>query len=191
MKLSESIWQYISSGVMLIYTLIMCSRFSSWGVKSRLVPFAKLESPNLIAVGSNVHICEHAWLNACDDRNDGLPTLTIGDGTYIGRFVHINAWRNVKIGTNVLIADRVFITDCGHKYDDINTPIRLQNDVFLNAVNLCDGCWIGIGAVILSGVTVGRNAVVGANAVVTKNVPDFAVVVGVPAKVIEYLDERA
>ena len=52
----------------------------------------------------------------------------------------------------------------------------------MGAVTINDGCWIGIGAVILPGVEIGRNAVVGANAVVTRNVPDFAVVGGVPAR---------
>jgi acetyltransferase-like isoleucine patch superfamily enzyme len=126
-------------------------------------------------------------LNAKDDRGDGSQTLIIGDGTYIGRLVQINAWRSVAIGSNVLIADRVFISDADHNFTDTNIPIRLQGDSFIGAVTLKDGCWIGIGAVILPGVTIGRNAVVAANAVVTKDVPDCVVVGGIPAKIIKQL----
>jgi len=119
-----------------------------------------------------------------DDRKDGMPTLRIGDGTYIGRFAHINAWRNVRIGRDVLIADRVFISDCEHAFADTTVPIRLQGDIFRGNVMLMDGCWIGVGAVILPGVTVGRNAVVAANSVVNRDVAELTVVGGVPAKFI-------
>jgi serine acetyltransferase len=169
------------------YTLGMRSAFAVWGPGSRLARGARLVGPHLVQVGSGVMLGEQAWLNAKDDRGDGMPTLRIGDGTYIGRFAQINAWRSVTIGSNVLIADRVFISDADHRYTDTDTPIRLQGDYFLGAVTLRDGCWIGIGAAILPGVTIGRNAVVAANAVVTQDVPDCAVVGGIPAKIIKQL----
>ena len=169
------------------YTLGMRSSFAAWGPGSRLARRAKLVGPHLVQVGRSVMLGEQVWLNAKDDRRDGMPTLRIGDGTYIGRFVQINAWRSVTIGSNVLIADRVFISDADHRYADTATPIRLQGDVFLGAVTLRDGCWIGIGAVILPGVTIGRNAVVAANAVVTQDVPDRAIVGGIPALIIKQL----
>ena len=127
--------------------------------------------------------------SACkDDRGDGKPTLRIGDGTYIGRYAQINAWRNVTIGKNVLIADRVFISDADHNYANPDIPIKLQGDAFVGDVTICDGCWLGVGAVILPGVTIGRNAVVAANAVVTNGVPDRTIVGGIPARVISRSD---
>ena len=169
------------------YTLVKRGSFAAWGSRSRLGLHAKLVAPHLIHVGDRVAIGEHAWLNAKDERRDGLPTLRIGDGTSIGRFAQINAWRSVIIGRDVLIADRVFISDADHNYTDANTPIILQSDSFVGEVSLQDGCWIGIGAVILPGVKVGRNAVVAANAVVTKDVPGRAIVGGIPAKIIRQL----
>lgn len=169
------------------YTVCMSSSFSTWGRKSRLGLRASLVEPRLICVGRRVLIGEQAWLNAKDDRGDGFPTLYIGDNTYIGRMVQINAWQSVTIAENVLIGDRVFISDADHKHADVNVPISQQGDAYLGAVTLKDGCWIGIGAVILPGVTIGRNAVVAANAVVTKDVPDFAIVGGVPARLIKQL----
>lgn len=163
----------------------MSGSFASWGRGSRLLRGSKLVSPHLVCIGSGVVLGEFAWLNAKDDRGDGRPTLRIGDGTYLGRFAHINAWRDVTIGSNVLIADRVFISDADHRFTSPDIPIVLQGDAFIGPVQLMDGCWIGIGAVILPGVTVGCNAVVAANAVVTEDVPDRTVVGGIPARVIK------
>jgi acetyltransferase-like isoleucine patch superfamily enzyme len=165
--------------------------FAGWGEGSRLGRGARLVNPGLVQVGSRVVLGEHAWINAKDDRGDGVPTLRIGDGTYIGRFAQINAWRSVTIGREVLIADRVFISDADHNYQDAATPIRLQGDAYVGPVELRDGCWLGIGVVILPGVTVGRNAVVAANAVVTQDVPDRTVVGGIPARIIKRLGTEA
>ncbi len=176
-----------SRAVTLSYTWIVQRRFGKWGEESRLRPPASLFRPQLIHVGDNVLICEHAWLTAKDRRGDGRGTLMIGDGTYIGRFAQINAWQDVVIEPNVLIADRVLISDADHNYADVNMPIIQQGDEFKGRVLLCSGCWIGIGAVILPGVRIGKNAVVAANAVVVHDVPDYAVVGGVPAKVIKMM----
>jgi acetyltransferase-like isoleucine patch superfamily enzyme len=169
------------------YSFLISSQFADWGRSSRIGRGAKLIDAQLIRVGSQVTIGDQAWLNAKDDRGDGLSTLSIGDGTYIGRLVHINAWQSVTIGSNVLVADRVFISDADHNFADTRTAIRLQGDSFRGAVTLEDGCWIGIGAVILPGVTIGRNAIVAANAVVTYDVPSCAIVGGIPAKIIKIL----
>jgi acetyltransferase-like isoleucine patch superfamily enzyme len=174
--------------VRIVYTLLMKRHFRKWGKGSYLWFPARLHNPHLIEVGIGVVICEHAWLTAKDKRADGRSTLTIGDGTYVGRFTQINAWHDVVIETNVLIADRVYISDADHLYNDPNLPISLQGDKFAGAVRLCSGCWIGIGAVIMPGVSVGENAVVGANAVVTRDVPAHTIAGGVPARIIEKVD---
>ena len=169
------------------------SRYHSWksrgafarcGANTVIGRHAKLVAPHLIEIGSDVVLGEHAWLNAKDDRQSGESTLIIGNGAYIGRFAQINAWRCVHIGENVLIGDRVFISDADHNFDLPDRPIKRQGDRFVGEVILKDGCWIGIGAAILPGVTIGRNAVVAANSVVTKSVADLAVVGGIPARSI-------
>jgi acetyltransferase-like isoleucine patch superfamily enzyme len=171
----------------LIHTELQRRRFAQWGKDSRIEYPAKLISPHLISIGDRVHICADAWLNAKDDRGDGMPTLRISEGTYIGRMVQINAWREVKIASNVLIGDRVVIIDADHLFDRNDLPISAQGDAFKGAVHLLEGCWIAAGAVILPGVTVGRNAVVASNAVVTRDVPSRCVVGGIPAKIIRQL----
>lgn len=185
------IWYIINRFVITIYSLAIRFQFACWGSKSRIEPFAKLTAPNLVSIGSRVHICEHAWLNTKDDRGNGEPTLSIGDGTYIGRFVHINAWREVIIEKDVLIADRVFISDADHKFEDLEIPISRQGDEYKGSVIIKSGSWLGIGAVILPGVTIGLNSVVGANSVVTKDVPDYTIVAGIPARIIKQLKVKA
>ena len=171
------------------YTIMMRGSFAYWGKGSQLGRHSKIVGAELIHVGSNVLLGEQIWLNAKDSQNNGEITLYIEDGTYIGRLVQINAWHNVSIGKNVLISDRVFIGDADHNYDDDNKPIIKQGDSFKGGVTLKDGCWVGIGAVILPNVTIGRNAVIAANSVVTKNVPDFTVVGGIPAKIIKKISK--
>jgi acetyltransferase-like isoleucine patch superfamily enzyme len=187
MKCFYGAFGFINRAFDFCYTLVIRNQFASWGRGSRIGRGAKLVGPQLAHVGSGVTIGAQVWMNAKDDRGDGLPTLHIGEGTYIGRFVQINAWRNVAIGNYVLVADRVFISDADHNYSATDVPIRLQGDAFCGDVILREGCWIGVGAVILPGVTIGRNSVVAANAVVTQDVPDFVVVGGVPAKIIKRL----
>jgi len=170
----------------LVYTLLMRSAFYGWGKGSRLGKHAKLVGIELINVGRGVILGDHIWLNAKASDKCRAPTLNIGDGTYIGRFVQVNAWRSVNIGKDVLIADRVFISDADHNYTDTQEPIIKQGDSFMGAVTLCDGCWIGIGAVVLPNVRIGKNAVIAANSVVTRDVPDYAVAGGVPAKIIKH-----
>jgi acetyltransferase-like isoleucine patch superfamily enzyme len=82
----------------------------------------------------------------------------------------------------------VYITDQNHGYEDITIPISKQSQPE-RAVVIGDGSWLGHGSVVLPGVTIGRHVVIGANSVVTKDVPDFSVAVGVPAKVIRRFDE--
>lgn len=166
------------------YTCIMEKRFRKWGKNTRVLPPLNVSCPWAIEVGDNVEILEHCTMNVKDKREDGEPSLIIGDGVRIGRFVHINARYQVIIESFALITHRVLIGDETHNYSDHNQPICLQGCQSKGPVLIKSGCWIGTGAIILPGVTVGKNAVVGANAVVTKDVPDFAVVGGVPAKII-------
>ena len=177
-----SIWRRAKT---LLFTLGVRGAFHAWGRRSRIAPGAELVNPRLVIVGSGITIGHGAWLNAKDERGTGEPTLRIGDGTYIGRHVQINAWREVEIGSDVLIGDRVFISDADHDFADPCVPIRLQGDSFKGPVRLGDGCWIGIGAVILPNVRIGNNAVVAANAVVTRDVPPRSVVGGIPARVLK------
>lgn len=185
MRLVYRAIQLVDRALGLCYSWGSRGAFAHCGRNTVIGRHAKFVAPHLVEIGSDVVLGEHAWLNAKDDRRSGDATLTIGDGAYIGRFVQINAWRSVHIGKDVLIGDRVFISDADHNFHLSDVAIKRQGDRFVGGVDLREGCWIGIGAAILPGVTIGRNAVVAANAVVTKNVADFTVVGGIPARPIK------
>jgi acetyltransferase-like isoleucine patch superfamily enzyme len=171
--------------IVLAYTLLMRPRFRSWGKGSRVSPGMVVSSPWAIEIGNNVRISGHSTFNVKDLRQDGRASLIIGDRTYIGRFVHINARQDVIIESDVIVTHRVLLGDEDHNYKDPDLPISKQGCFFKGRVLLRSGCWIGTGAAILPGVVIGRNAVVAANAVVTKDVPDYAVAAGVPARIIK------
>lgn len=165
-----------------LWTTAIRGRFRRFGARSVVEPLCALNFPSAVEVGEGVHLREHAWLN-CLPREDGEPSLTIGDRCYLGRFLHINAFRSVTIEADVMVADRVYIADTDHFYKDPAVPIIHQGDEIKGPVLLKRGCWIGTGAVILPGVTVGRNAIVGPNSVLHKDVPDYGLAFGNPAKV--------
>jgi len=114
--------------------------------------------------------------------NNNGPNLIIGDGTSIGRFFQVNSYLKVEIKENVLIADRVFISDVDHQFRNPEIAIIKQGVTEPKPTVIKQGAWIGIGAVITPGVSIGKNAVVGANAVVTKDVPDNHIALGVPSR---------
>jgi acetyltransferase-like isoleucine patch superfamily enzyme len=90
----------------------------------------------------------------------------------------------VDVGEAVLAAGNVYVSAGAYKIDDISIPIMDQPAYSKAPIKIGDHVWIGTGAVILDGVTIGKGAVIGAGAVVTKDVPDYAIVAGVPAKII-------
>jgi acetyltransferase-like isoleucine patch superfamily enzyme len=113
--------------------------------------------------------------------------VEIGAKTVIGQEVTISAYQSVRIGEQCVIADRAMFIDFDHGVVDVERPIRKQG-IYKRDVVIGSNCWVGYGACVLRGVTVGDNAVVGTYAVVTKDVPANAVVAGVPAEVIRMRD---
>jgi acetyltransferase-like isoleucine patch superfamily enzyme len=109
--------------------------------------------------------------------------LRIGDRCVIGRGSHIIAHHSIDIGDDVYTGPYVYITDQNHSYADPDQPIGGQWPVN-SAVRIGAGSWLGTGAIILPGSTIGRNVVVAAGAVVRGEVPDQCVVAGIPARVV-------
>ena len=109
--------------------------------------------------------------------------VSIGAKTVLGQECTISAYQHVSIGEQCILADRVMLIDFDHNVADVERPIRVQG-IYKRDVRVGANVWIGYGAQILRGVSVGDNAIVGASAVVTRDVPANAVVAGVPARVI-------
>ena len=110
--------------------------------------------------------------------------ITVGHRFYMGNFCHLSA--NATIGNDVIFASFVSLIGGDHKIDNINCPIRESGRDELKTIYIEDNVWIGHNAIIMHGVTIKTGAVVAAGSVVTKDVPENAIVAGVPAKLIRY-----
>jgi acetyltransferase-like isoleucine patch superfamily enzyme len=109
--------------------------------------------------------------------------VIVGAKSVLGQECTISAFQHVSIGRECVIADRVMLIDFDHGVVEVERPIREQG-IYKRDVMVGHNVWIGYGASILRGVTVGDNAIIGTSTVVTKDVPDNAVVGGVPARVL-------
>lgn len=165
--------------------------FGAHGEGTWVVPPARVTMPERIFLGAGVTILEHSFLSVVAAVPAHLPTLRIGDRTRIGRFAHVACVGEIDIGPDVLTSERVFIGDTYHGYEDPTLPVIEQPMAPPQAVRIERGAFVGIGAVVLMGVTIGEHAYVGAGAVVTTDVPARSVVVGNPAQVVRRWDADA
>ena len=150
---------------------------------------SKLINPTLsggkrIFIGLKVYINYKGWLACAPLTGDTNAKLIIGDGTYIGRFCHIYATSKIEIGKKVLMADKVYISDNLHSYENIEMPVIDQPIKQTNRVIIFDGAWLGENVCVI-GASVGKNSVIGANSIVTKDIPDYCIAIGSPAVIIK------
>lgn len=143
-----------------------------------------------IFIGNKTSIARHCILGCWKYHNghDYNPKIVIGNGTYIGEYTQISAAKKIKIGNGVLTGRFVYISDNNHGTSSLSDLTLQPSKRDLNIkgpVIIEDNVWIGDKASILSGVTIGEGAIVACNAVVTKDVPPYCVVGGVPAKIIK------
>lgn len=161
--------------------------FGAIGGGSKIIKPLKLRGPENIYIGRDVAIAQYSTLLTFPVLQNKMPKLVIGDSCEIGHFNHITCINSVVIGPKVLTADRVHISDNTHTFDDPTKPIVDQAVVSKGTVEIGEGSWLGENVSVLS-CKIGRNCVIGANAVVTKDIPDYCVVVGVPGRIIKKYD---
>lgn len=92
----------------------------------------------------------------------------------------------LKIGKDVMMGPEVIILGGGHKYDRTDIPMRLQGAPDTIETIIGNDVWIGTRAIIMPGVRIGNGVIIGAGAVVTKDIPDYAIVGGIPARILKY-----
>jgi acetyltransferase-like isoleucine patch superfamily enzyme len=148
-----------------------------------ICPGVKLE----IGPEATLKIGRWAWLgHGCKVRvHEG--EVSIGAKTVIGQECTISAFQHVSIGRECIIADRVMLIDFDHGVTEVERPIRTQG-IYKRDVRVGHNVWIGYGACILRGVTVGDNSIIGTSSVLTRAIAENAVVAGVPARVIRMRD---
>jgi acetyltransferase-like isoleucine patch superfamily enzyme len=136
---------------------------------------------NKFALGQNSVIEDFSTIN------NGVGDVFIGNNTFVGMSNVIIG--PVAIGNNIIMAQNIVVSGLNHIYEDVRVPIVQQN-VTTAPITIGDDSWIAANAVITAGVTIGKHCVIAAGAVVTKNVPDFSIAAGNPAKVIKQYNHK-
>lgn len=136
---------------------------------------AEVRGTGMVRIGRNVLLYPGLYL---ETKESG--SIEIGDGVVLSRGVHIVSRVGVRIGHGTMIGEYTSVRDANHSRD-AGLPIRESGHV-ARPITIGNEVWIGRGVAILPGVDIGDYATVGANAVVTRDVPDGATVVGVPAR---------
>lgn len=153
-------------------------------------PYDTIMNPQAIHIGRDTMISGHAAISAgWGPNHPGLAerVVVIGDRCLIGRGSSLVGHRSIEIGDDVWTGHNVHITDMNHGYENLDEPISRQNMAEM-PVRIGSGSWLGHNTVVLPGVTIGKHVVVGAGSIVTRDLPDFSVAVGAPARVIRRYD---
>jgi acetyltransferase-like isoleucine patch superfamily enzyme len=134
--------------------------------------------PENIELGDDVYVGHRTILKGYHKGR-----MVIGSGTWIGQDCFFHSAGDITIGTDVGIGPCVKILTSAHRLDELDKPI-LHSTVDFAPVRIGDGADIGVGAILLPGVTIGNGAQIGAGAVVSSDIPPMAIASGVPARVM-------
>ena len=140
--------------------------------------------PAGITIGESTFIMHHSMLHVFNFRNLPQAGINIGPNCFIGEFNVIRGQGGVTIGNDVYTGPMVKIVAVNHVYDDPHRPIREQG-ITAQGIVIEDDVWLGAGATVVDGVTIGRGSIIGAGAVVTTDIPPYSIAVGVPAKPVK------
>jgi acetyltransferase-like isoleucine patch superfamily enzyme len=177
------------------------ARLGALGRGCHIEPGVSFHYPGRIRIGHGAGIGRNATLRANTDESPGIELgrdvsindavvinanrgrVIVGDRSWLGPFCLVYGNGGVTIGRDVLVAGHSSINTVSHSIDRCDIPVNDQ-PVLIDPVVIEDDVWIGLNAVILQGVTIGRGTIVGAGAVVNKSIPAWSIAVGVPARVI-------
>jgi acetyltransferase-like isoleucine patch superfamily enzyme len=177
------------------------TRLGALGQGCRIEPGVSFQYPGRIWIGNGTGIGRNVTLRANTEQTPGIELgegcsindavvinanrgfVSLGDRSWLGPFCLVYGNGGVTIGRNVLVAGHSSINTVSHAAERCDIPINDQ-PVITDPVVIEDDVWIGLNAVVLQGVTLGRGSIVGAGAVVTKSIPPWSIAVGVPARVV-------
>ena len=167
---------------------ILKKRFNK--IEGVIISPHQLKGEKYISIGKGTTINKGVILTAWDKYGEQsfTPSIKIGDNCSIGEYAHITACKEIIIGNNVLTGRRIYISDNAHgnsSKEEIDIPPIKRPLYVKGPVIIDDNVWIGERVCILSGVHIGKGAIIAANAVVTHDVPPASIVGGVPAKIIK------
>jgi acetyltransferase-like isoleucine patch superfamily enzyme len=142
-----------------------------------------------ITIGRGSWIMNGCRLHVFNFRNLPQSGIRLGQRTFLGEGSVMRGQGGIVVGDNVLFGPRTQVLAVDHVFTDPEQPIMDQG-ITAQGIRIEDNCWIGAGAIVLDGATIGRGSCIGAGAVVTKSVPPHSLAVGVPARVIRNLKEH-
>src|SRR6266581_21133 len=158
--------------------------FTLWNGQLKLGRGVQIDPRAFIARGGRVLLGDRVVIRAGALLLPSSGSITIGHTSSINQYTVINGYGGVEIGNSVLVAAFVSLFASNHNFADPQVPIIEQGMSSRGGITIEDNVWIGTHATILDGVTIGSGSVVGAGTVVTKDVPPFSVVAGVPGRVV-------
>ena len=143
-----------------------------------------INKPKQVSFGKFVRIDRGSsfFLNKISEKT---PKIIIGNSVLIGPYCTLGCSNEIIIEDNVMLGPHVHITDRNHTFEDVTLPINKQPAISMGPVIIKSGSWLGYGCQIMPNVTVGKHCVVGAGAIVTRDIPNYSVVVGMPARIIK------
>ncbi len=146
--------------------------------KPQVHPTATVRDRKFVSLGKNAEIQEYVVVRAFGAR------LTIGENSQLNPFTVVYVGEPITIGKNVMIAPHCMLVSADHDFKQTDVPMRFAGSISKGPIVIEDNAWIGANSVILSGVTVGHDALIAAGSVVTHSVMPFDIVAGVPARVV-------
>lgn len=187
---SYNIFDILRKKLRIIRSVWISRSFSHFGKGIRIGVIGELRGMGCISINDNTVFGDWIYLTAWPVyKNQRFsPSITIGSNCSFGAFNHITAINSITIGDGVLTGKWVTITDNSHGTTDYKSLIEQPNLRVLcskGPVIIGNNVWIGDKVTILPGVTIGDSAVIAANAVVVNDVPSYAVVGGIPAKILK------
>ena len=157
--------------------------------------------PDRIRLGSRVVLSDGVVLDAKGEEGEGIlirdgvfvglhTVVTCSDGSIeldekcnLGAFCRVGSHGRTRIGKKALLAAYCYVVGAGHESSRTDIPILDQPNTTKGGAEIGDGCWLGARVTVMDGVKIGRDTIVGAHALVTRDLPDFSIAVGIPAKV--------
>jgi acetyltransferase-like isoleucine patch superfamily enzyme len=183
-----SVYRNWSRLVAKCFSLLISGAFAHFGRRTVLMHPVRLGGEDRISIGDGVYIGAGSWLQTLPDGSNNSVAIGIGDGVSIAGACVISAVRSVRLEEEVLLARNVYISDHIHRYTDTEKSILRQGVDKIQPVLIRRGAWLGQNVVVCPGVTIGRGSVVGANSVVTRDIPDYVVAAGSPARIIKQIE---
>jgi acetyltransferase-like isoleucine patch superfamily enzyme len=179
-------------GSLRLFISVIYTKVFYWNARLIRLPI-DIRNRRYIKIGNNFTTGFGCRLEAYPQKETSEPILIIGLNVEINDYVHVASGEKIYIGDNVLIASKVFISDLNHgnyKGDNQHGPLTIPNkrNLSTNPIVIKDNVWLGEGVCVMPGVTIGIGCIIGALSVVTKDIPDYSIAVGSPARVIKIYD---